>query len=426
MGCRIFSYYQSKPALNESCKIFVNGQEKTVSTPKNCKDYYPFGMIMPGGADNNGDGDFYDEGDRRLNFSGASYRYGFNGMEKEDDMTANHYDFGARIYDGRIGRWLAVDPEWYLYTSISDYSFALDNPIFYIDYDGGIVKDKNGKLITEADLKSGDLSKFSFGDNGFTKGLVLMLYNSTDVSKDAILAAINSTKSFTFANDEVNPKPEIDKGAKAATTPPGNSKKVVVNLNYSKEHNKWSADSRWKGLNNIDEDDAQAMSKILVTVHEINHKTNWVAIIFEIPGNEQDSYEKAAYAEIIQNVVEFKAVSSFIDQIAKTDPEKAEKYKKAVLTPFVDRMQHMLTKVGSDKKPMDVIKSIGLDFNGNVGQFQAMVEFIESGKRPHWKDPNKKEDGMMSKLELKTAKKSAAKEGYVDQPAQNGTTAPVK
>ena len=38
------------------------------------------------------------------------YRYGFNGMEKDDEHTQGKYDFGARIYDSRLGRWLAVDP----------------------------------------------------------------------------------------------------------------------------------------------------------------------------------------------------------------------------------------------------------------------------------------------------------------------------
>jgi RHS repeat-associated protein len=38
-------------------------------------------------------------------------RYGFNGMEKDDNVKGegNSYDFGARIYDPRVGRWLSMD-----------------------------------------------------------------------------------------------------------------------------------------------------------------------------------------------------------------------------------------------------------------------------------------------------------------------------
>ncbi len=50
--------------------------------------YYPFGMVMP-----------------NRNGSSDSYRYGFNGMEKDDEIkgNGNSYDFGARIYDPRVG-----------------------------------------------------------------------------------------------------------------------------------------------------------------------------------------------------------------------------------------------------------------------------------------------------------------------------------
>ncbi|MBL4704343.1 MAG: hypothetical protein JKY54_07470, partial [Flavobacteriales bacterium] len=44
--------------------------------------------------------------------SDDDYRFGFNGMEKDDEVksgTGNHYNFGARCYDARLGRWLSLD-----------------------------------------------------------------------------------------------------------------------------------------------------------------------------------------------------------------------------------------------------------------------------------------------------------------------------
>lgn len=87
------------------------------------QDYYPFGMLMPGSR----------------GFSlGAAHKYGFNGMERDDLMkgNGNSYDFGARLYDTRIGRWQRTDPLEMKYPSHSPYAFAANNPIIFVDPDG--------------------------------------------------------------------------------------------------------------------------------------------------------------------------------------------------------------------------------------------------------------------------------------------------
>jgi RHS repeat-associated protein len=70
------------------------------------------------------------------------YRFGFNGKEKESDMygESNAYDFGARIYDGRIGKWLSVDPLQEIYPFASPYNFTLNSPIANTDPDGQRVR----------------------------------------------------------------------------------------------------------------------------------------------------------------------------------------------------------------------------------------------------------------------------------------------
>jgi RHS repeat-associated protein len=69
-------------------------------------------------------------------FSSAAYRYGFNGKEKEADGTADNYDFGARIYDGRLGRFLSIDPKRTNFKSYSTYIFAGNRCIVSIDFQG--------------------------------------------------------------------------------------------------------------------------------------------------------------------------------------------------------------------------------------------------------------------------------------------------
>ena len=71
-------------------------------------------------------------------FSSENYKYGFNGKEKDDEVKGggNSYDFGARIYDPRLGRWLACDPFSAKYPNLSLYNFTSNSPINAIDPDG--------------------------------------------------------------------------------------------------------------------------------------------------------------------------------------------------------------------------------------------------------------------------------------------------
>ena len=64
------------------------------------------------------------------------YRYSFNG--KEDDTEWAKQDFGARIYDKRLGRWLSIDPKFKDFPNNSAYCYALNNPIVLVDNDGEI------------------------------------------------------------------------------------------------------------------------------------------------------------------------------------------------------------------------------------------------------------------------------------------------
>lgn len=68
----------------------------------------------------------------------GDYRYGFNGKEKDDDTygDGNEYDFGARIYDARLGRFLGIDPKAVISPDHSPYSYAKLNPLVYIDANG--------------------------------------------------------------------------------------------------------------------------------------------------------------------------------------------------------------------------------------------------------------------------------------------------
>jgi RHS repeat-associated protein len=88
------------------------------ATVVSATDYYPFGLAMKGRT-----------------FSDTTYRYGFNGKEK-DGMGDQVYDYGFRIYNPRIAKFLSVDPLTNGYPELTPYQFASNTPIAAIDLDG--------------------------------------------------------------------------------------------------------------------------------------------------------------------------------------------------------------------------------------------------------------------------------------------------
>jgi RHS repeat-associated protein len=86
-------------------------------------DYYPFGSLMPG---------------RTYSIANTNYRYGFNGKENDNDVKGegNQQDYGMRIYDTRLGRFLSVDKYSAQYPYYSPYQFSGNSPIAAIDING--------------------------------------------------------------------------------------------------------------------------------------------------------------------------------------------------------------------------------------------------------------------------------------------------
>lgn len=74
-------------------------------------------------------------------FVSNSYRYGFNSMERDDEIygAGNSVNFTFRMYNTRLGRFMSPDPlivYGQQYPELSSYQFASNQPIWAIDLEG--------------------------------------------------------------------------------------------------------------------------------------------------------------------------------------------------------------------------------------------------------------------------------------------------
>jgi RHS repeat-associated protein len=135
-------------------------------------DYYAFGLKMKTPLANNEEG---------INKN----LYGYNGKELWGEMDLSINFYGARFFDGAIGRFSSVDPLASKMPEWSPYSYGFNNPLRFIDLDGREPEDwiKN-KATGQVEWRSNVTSSkntpegFSYLGNRY-QGLEITKYSAT-------------------------------------------------------------------------------------------------------------------------------------------------------------------------------------------------------------------------------------------------------
>jgi RHS repeat-associated protein len=174
-------------------------------------DYYPFGMTMPG---------------RTFSANSTSYRYGFNGKENDGSAFSTIVqDYGFRIYNPAIGKFLSVDPLTEKYPYYTPYQFAGNMPIWATDLDGAEPNKKTGTLN----------GHFNFNFVGGAKNLSDAQKNTI---KQEIIARLNTDialGNYSFEGKNVIGNFSENQGSNKIFNRNSDDWQITINVNLSSD-----------------------------------------------------------------------------------------------------------------------------------------------------------------------------------------------
>jgi RHS repeat-associated protein len=134
----------------------------------------------------------------------SAYRFGFNGKENDDEAYGddNQQDYGMRVYDPRLGRFLSVDPIAAQYPMLSSYQSASNSPVQAIDLDGlermhyTRVSDENGKprleQIGQEDIVDKVVVSYRSSVSAYNDGAVPVYANKTNERQEHVVHQVRT------------------------------------------------------------------------------------------------------------------------------------------------------------------------------------------------------------------------------------------
>jgi len=201
--------------------------------------YDPFGMLLVG----------------RSWSVGSEYRYGFNGKEQDDEVSGNgnQYDYGFRIYNPKLGKFLSVDPLTSNYSYLTPYQFASNSPVSGIDVDGlefyytadgtligQVGTDNSVRLINDKDIEKGkQYVEWAIDTYNNPERTEAFAFNNTEALKYSTDVGLNNQELNVRAMLTIIKKHEGGEGSEGYTTWNGGEKftKTDDHPGYNKRGN---------------------------------------------------------------------------------------------------------------------------------------------------------------------------------------------
>jgi RHS repeat-associated protein len=150
------------------------------------QDYYPYGMGMEGRDT-------------------VPYRYGFNGVEEDNevyDTKGSSYTTFFRQNDVRLGRWFSYDPRPNI--GVSPYGMMENSPVLYRDSNGDTIriayKNRKGlaKIFEKKKYYSYEPGVEYKGDNAFVEKVIIALnYTFKEDEKLQVIKRLSEAKDDT-------------------------------------------------------------------------------------------------------------------------------------------------------------------------------------------------------------------------------------
>ncbi len=138
--------------------------------------------------------------------SGNVQPYKYNGKEYVGKKGLNWYDYGARMYDAALGRFMTVDPLAEKYYPMSPYGYCLNNPIKFIDADGRLPRiyiERKGFGHAFVTVGNGDntivYTYGRYGESGKDKSSA----RNTSPTGEGVLIKLTGRDAISFIQDQM-------------------------------------------------------------------------------------------------------------------------------------------------------------------------------------------------------------------------------